>query len=62
MFTHQESIKFANRYNRVFVLDYTYKTNQYRMPLFHIVSVSPSNATFSIAFCFMHNEQVKSYI
>jgi hypothetical protein len=62
MFAHQESIKFANRYNRVFVLDCTYKTNRYRMPLFHIVGVSPSNATFSIAFCFMHNEQVESYI
>lgn len=32
------------------------------MPLFHIIGVSPSNSTFSIAFCFMQNEQEESYI
>lgn len=32
------------------------------MPLLHIVGVSPSNSTFSIAFCFMQNEQEESYI
>lgn len=62
MFAHLESIKYANLYNRVFVLDCTYKTNRYRMPLLHIISVSPSNSTFSVAFCFMQNEQEESYI
>ena len=62
MFAHPESIKYANLYNRVFVIDCTYKTNRYRMPLLHIVGVSPSNSTFSIAFCFMQNEQEASYI
>ena len=62
MFAHRESIDFANRYNRVFVLDCTYKTNRYRMPLLHIVGVSPSNATFSVALCFMHNERTESYV
>jgi histone-lysine N-methyltransferase SETD2 len=32
------------------------------MPLLHIIGVSPSNSTFSIAFCFMQNEQEESYI
>ena len=62
MFAHPESIKYANKYNRVFVLDCTYKTNRYGMPLLHIIGVSPSNSTFSIAFCFMQNEQEESYI
>jgi hypothetical protein len=62
MFAHPESIKYANLYNRVFVLDCTYKTNRYRMPLLHIIGVSPSNSTFSVAFCFMQNEQEESYI
>ena len=61
MFAHPESIRYANLYNRVFVLDCTYKTNRYSMPLLHIIGVSPSNLTFSIAFCFMHNEQEQSY-
>jgi hypothetical protein len=62
MCAHLESIKYANLYNRVFVIDCTYKTNRYGMPLLHIVGVSPSNSTFSIAFCFMQNEQEDSYI
>ena len=62
MFAHPESIKYANLYNRVFVLDCTYKTNRYGMPLLHIIGVSPSNSTFNIAFCFMQNEQEESYI
>lgn len=62
MFAHPESIRYANKYNRVYVLDCTYKTNRYGMPLLHIIGVSPSNSTFSIAFCFMRNEQEESYI
>ena len=61
MFAHQKSIDFANRYNRVFLLDCTYKTNRYRMPLLHIICVSPTNKSFSVAFCFMENEEVESY-
>ena len=61
MFAHQKSIAFANQYNRVFLLDCTYKTNRYRMPLLHIVGVSPTNKSFSVAFCFMENEEMESY-
>ena len=56
MFAHPKSIKYANKYNRVFVLDCTYKTNRYQMPLLHIIGILPSNSTFSIALCFMQNE------
>ncbi|EED12566.1 conserved hypothetical protein [Talaromyces stipitatus ATCC 10500] len=61
MFAHPESIQYANQFNRVFILDCTYKTNRYEMPLLHIIGVSPSNTTFSVAFCFMQNEQEESY-
>jgi hypothetical protein len=61
MFAHPESLRYANQYNRVFILDCTYKTNRYEMPLLHIIGVSPSNTTFSVAFCFMQNEQEESY-
>lgn len=61
MFAHQKSIDYANHYNRVFLLDCTYKTNRYRMPLLHIVGVSRTNQSFSVAFCFMENEEVESY-
>ena len=61
MFAHPESIRFANQYNRVFLLDCTYKTNRYKMPLLHIIGLSPSNSSYSVAFCFMQNEQLESY-
>jgi hypothetical protein len=61
MFAHPESIRFANQYNRVFLLDCTYKTNRFKMPLLHIVGLSPSNSSYSIALCFMQNEQEESY-
>jgi hypothetical protein len=61
MFAHPESIRLANQYNRVFLLDCTYKTNRYKMPLLHIIGLSPSNSSYSIAFCFMQNEQEESY-
>jgi hypothetical protein len=61
MFAHPKSIDYANQYNRVFLLDCTYKTNRYKMPLLHIIGLSPSNSSFSIAFCFMQNEQEESY-
>jgi hypothetical protein len=61
MFAHPKSIEYANQYNRVFLLDCTYKTNRYKMPLLHIIGLSPSNSSFSIAFCFMQNEQEESY-
>jgi hypothetical protein len=61
IFAHPESIRLANQYNRVFLLDCTYKTNRYKMPLLHIIGLSPSNLSFSIAFCFMQNEQEESY-
>jgi hypothetical protein len=61
MFAHPQSIQYTNQYNKVFLLDCTYKTNRYKMPLLHIIGLSPSNSSFSIAFCFMHNEQEESY-
>ena len=62
MFAHPEAIRYAETYNKVFVLDCTYRTNRYKMPLLHIVGISPSNTSFSVAFCLMQNEQEESYI
>jgi hypothetical protein len=61
MFAHPKLIENTNQYNRVFLLDCTYKTNRYKMPLLHIIGLSLSNSSFSIAFCFMQNKQEESY-
>jgi hypothetical protein len=61
MFAHPTSIELANKYNRAFVLDCTYKTNRFKMPLLHIIGVTASNLSFTIALCFMLNEGTESY-
>jgi hypothetical protein len=62
LFAHPLAIQLANKYNRVYVLDCTYKTNRFSMPLCHIVGITPSNNTFTIALYFMRNELEISYI
>jgi hypothetical protein len=61
MFAYPKSIEYTNQYNKVFLLDYTYKTNRYKIPLLYIIGLSLSNSLYSIAFCFIQNEQEESY-
>jgi MULE transposase domain len=58
---HRRSIEYANRYDRVFLFDCTYKTNRYKRPLLHIVGMTPTNDSFSAAFCFLPDEKAESY-
>lgn len=58
---HCQSIELAKQYPLVFLLDCTYKTNRFQLPLLHIVGMAPTNQSFSIAFCLMANEQMSSY-
>ena len=57
MFSRPESIRYANQYNRVFVLDCDYKKNRYSMLLLLIIYITPSNSTVSIAFRFRNQEE-----
>ncbi|KAM6555829.1 hypothetical protein CsatB_002848 [Cannabis sativa] len=45
----------------VLVMDCTYKTNRYRLPLLEIVGVTSTEYTFSIAFVFLNSEQEDNY-
>jgi hypothetical protein len=56
-----KSIDLANKYYRVFVLDCTYKTNKYGMPLLEVIGITPTNQTFLFATCFMRNESEEGY-
>ncbi|MBW0571573.1 hypothetical protein O181_111288 [Austropuccinia psidii MF-1] len=60
-FTHPLAIKLLHGFPHVILMDCTYKTNKYKMPLFHIVGFSSTNKTFSGAFCLMKNENETSY-
>ena len=44
---HPDAVKLVNACNLVFLIDNTYKTNRYRLPLFDFVGVTPTGMTFS---------------
>ncbi len=43
-------------------MDCTYKTNKYKLPLFHTVGVTPWNTTFTSSYCFIAHEKTEDYI
>lgn len=47
--------------NKVYLIDSTYKTNQYKMPLLHGTGVTAINKTFTIFYCFMRYETEELY-
>ena len=47
---HPDAVKLCNACNLVFLIDSTYKTNRYRLPLLDFVGVTPTRMTFSAGF------------
>ncbi|XP_026428377.1 uncharacterized protein LOC113324269 [Papaver somniferum] len=61
-FAHPVSVKLAQCFHEFLLLDCTYKTNKYRLPLFHVVSHTSTGATFTVAVAFMSREKEANYI
>lgn len=60
-FAHPTSVQLSNLFSDVFVMDCTYKTNRYRLPLLSIVGMTSTKMSFFSAFAFMSNETESSY-
>lgn len=60
-FVHPTSLKIWHAFPQVLMMDATYKTNKYNMPLLEIVGVTSTNSTFSIAFVLMDEEKESNY-
>jgi hypothetical protein len=54
------SLELVKRYPRIVIMDCTYKTNKYNLPLLHIIGVDACSNSFSIAYAFLNNEQAES--
>ena len=54
--THLDSLKLLNTFSNVLLMDNTYKTNKYRLPLLEIVGVTSTGLTFSASFVLMSSE------
>ncbi|XP_021839271.2 protein FAR1-RELATED SEQUENCE 5-like [Spinacia oleracea] len=61
-FAHPRSIMLAKRYSTVFVMDCTYKTNKYGMPLLDIIGMTSLNKSFYAAFVFLRSEKEEDYV
>ncbi|KAK8930849.1 hypothetical protein KSP39_PZI016804 [Platanthera zijinensis] len=61
-FAHPISKQLTKMFPTVFIMDCTYKTNRFRMPLLCIVGVTSTNQTFYSAFAFISNETQSSYV
>jgi len=55
-FTHQKQIKLLLANPDVLLMDCTYRTNKYKLPLLHILGCTNLQTFFSAGFCFLHNE------
>ncbi|TYH19848.1 hypothetical protein ES288_A05G384400v1 [Gossypium darwinii] len=60
-FIHPRSMDIWRAFSHVLIVDTTYKTNKYDMPFVHIVGMTSTNKTFSIAFAFIINEKKENY-
>ncbi len=60
-FMHQSSINMCQTFGTVFLLDYTYKTNKFDMPLLNVVGITSTYAMFNAGFAFLHAENEEAY-
>ncbi|KAG5541196.1 hypothetical protein RHGRI_021152 [Rhododendron griersonianum] len=61
-FAHPSSSILTKSYTNVFVMDCTYKTNKYKVPLLDIIGVSSFNSSFYSCFAFLEKEGEGDYI
>jgi hypothetical protein len=62
LFAHPDSLVYLRAYPEVLLLDCTYKTNKYGMPLLDMIGVDATGRSFCIAFAFLSGETEEDYI
>ncbi|XP_038688706.1 protein FAR1-RELATED SEQUENCE 5-like [Tripterygium wilfordii] len=60
-FAHPGSLDRLCAFPNVLLMDATYHTNRYRLPLVEIVGVTSTSQTFCIAFAYLNSEKEASY-
>jgi hypothetical protein len=62
LFAYLDSLLYLRAYPEVLLLDCTYKTNKYSMPLLDMIGVDATGRSFCIAFAFLSNESEEDYM
>ena len=55
-FAHQKQVELLLANPDVLLMDCTYRTNKYKLPLLHILGCTNLQTFFSAGFCFLSNE------
>lgn len=58
---HPDAITLVNTFHLVLIMDSTYKTCRYRLPLLEIVGVTSTEMTFSVAFAYLQSERADNF-
>ena len=61
-FAHPKSVELLLKYPDVLLLDCTYRTNKFKMPLLNIVGTTCLDTSFHAAFCFLAKEEEGDYV
>src|SRR6202011_6032049 len=60
-FAHLDAVVIYKQHPNIVLMDCTYKTNRFRMPLLNICAVTGNKKTIQIALCFLSGKKVESY-
>lgn len=61
VFSHPASKAMLSAYPQVIMLDCTYSTNSYGMPLLEVVGATSTNKTFTVCYAFLESESTENY-
>ncbi|KAJ1391177.1 MULE transposase domain [Sesbania bispinosa] len=62
VWTHPDAMKLLNIFHIMLIIDTTYKTNKYRLPLLEVVGVTSTELTFSVAFAYIEQEKSDNFM
>jgi hypothetical protein len=61
-FAHPGSMELAKIFHHVCIVDSTYKSNRFKLPLLQAVSQTSTGHTFTIGFCLLRDEDEVNYV
>ena len=62
IFAHRDSLTYLQAYPELLILDCTYKTNKFGLPLLDIIGVDACQRSFFVAFAFISGESEADYL
>ncbi|KAG7562134.1 hypothetical protein FFLO_02416 [Filobasidium floriforme] len=62
LITDPMALALGKHYGEVLYIDCTYRTNKFKLPLFHVVAATGANCSFTIAFGYLAREQEDDYL